>query len=431
MNHRTVRNSVALAVGIVFGASVAVVTSSDSSPFAIAVEQPGTIHYEVVAGDTWANIASRYNITTLVLARANNHASVPSAQPITGRILHIVPGAPPVTTTTAAPTTTTTTVAPTTTVAGTTTTVDPTTTTSTTSTTTTTQPPGTTTTTTQPPVGGAFVETFTDDEAWRTRWDVDIHHRDEVNVSLTPWVGDHDLTCSPPDIQRQVSATDHDPGPGIDRSEQVYRCGTDGGVGNAHMMTSIGDVDGYSTISFSPKQAFAQLHKVCWDQNVTDAGGRGWTEVVIVPASKVADGNLNHVNPEFESVDDTEKFHDNSTWGAMIHGQYFGLEVFANGVTSKAGEYYQFGRDVAGQQSRAIRRQHCLFINANNTVTVQVDQGVDGFWTHTYPGVIQANSRVIFEQHAYTPDKDGEACQTRGVLTGCRYTWHWDNLTIE
>jgi hypothetical protein len=286
------------------------------------------------------------------------------------------------------------------------------------------------------PPGSGFTETFIDDEGWRSRWDVDIHHRteeaDNGNPSSTPWAGDHDLSCSAPDIQRQVTAVDHNPDPAIiDRSEQVYRCGTEGGIGNAHMMTSIGDVDGYSTISFSPKQTFAQLHKVCWDQNVTDAGGRAWTEVVIVPTAKVADGDLTHVNPQFESVDEFSKQHNTTTWGAMIHGQYFGLFVFANGVEDRSGENYQLGKDQAGRESRAIRRQHCLFINPNNTVTVQIDQGTNGFYTHTYPGVIPPNVRVIFEQHAYTPDKDGEACRPRGVLTGCRYTWHWDNITIE
>lgn len=37
---------------------------------------------------------------------------------------------------------------------------------------------------------------------------------------------------------------------------------------------------------------------------------------------------------------------------------------------------------------------------------------------------------VIFEDHNYTPDKDGEACRPRGELTGCRYSWHWDTIIV-
>ena len=64
-------------------------------------------------------------------------------------------------------------------------------------------------------------------------------------------------------------------------------------------------------------------------------------------------------------------------------------------------------------------------------MTVLINQGVDGFYQRTFTGHFPTNARVILEQHAYTPDKDGESCQARGVLTGCRYTYHWDNITIE
>ena len=118
---------------------------------------------------------------------------------------------------------------------------------------------------------------------------------------------------------------------GGDRSQHFWVCSPPG-VGNAHVMTSMGDVDGYSTLSMAPKQTFPAVHRVCWDQNVTDHGGRQWTEVLIVPASKIADGDLTHVNPEFVGVDESTKQHDATTWGIMVHGQYWGLNVFANGV---------------------------------------------------------------------------------------------------
>jgi len=403
-----------LAIAAATATTVTLTQSGDALPVVSAVEQPGTIHYQVISGDSWIGIASRYNLTGNDLARQNLRTVSFGLQP--GMILHVVPGVP----------TTTTTVAPTTTAVASTTTLPATTTTSTTSTTTTTTVASTTTTTTTTPPGGSFVEIFTDDEAWRGRWDLDVHHRDDVNGgsnidTAKTFRGDHDMTCAGADTQRSVNAAP-------DRSQHFYRCGTENGVGSAHVMTVMGDVDGYSTLSMAPVQVFPTIHRVCWDQNVTDLGGRGWTEVVIVPAAKIDDGDLTHVNPEFVSVDEFTKQHDATTWGIMVQPNYFGLRVFPNGGSEQRDD--GFGNDPQGFQSRAIRRQHCLTANANNTITVTVDQGSNGIYSRVFPGHFPTNARVIFEQHAYTPDKDGEACRTTGTLTGCRYTWHWDNVTI-
>jgi hypothetical protein len=241
-------------------------------------------------------------------------------------------------------------------------------------------------------------------------------------VRTNTWNGDHNLNCEGPDLSRTLDA-------GGDRSQHFYRCAPFGNNDAAHIMSSMGDVDGYSTLSMSPLKSFPTIHKVCWDQNVTDEGGRQWTEVLVVPASKIADGKLTHVNPEFFAVDDTSKPHTADTFGVMVHGQYWGLNVFANGQRTEVA--YQAGKDVAGRESRAIRRQHCLIDNGDGTVTVLINQGVDGFFQRSFAGHFPTNARVILEQHSYTPDKDGEACRQRGVLTGCRYTYHWDNITIE
>ena len=199
-------------------------------------------------------------------------------------------------------------------------------------------------------------------------------------------------------------------------------------------MSSMGQVDGYSTLSMSPKQSFATVRRVCWDQNVTDSGARQWTEVVIVPASRVADGSLNHVNPDFADVDETSKRHDAQTWGIMVNGSnrydYAGLRVFGNG-SRQVVDFFGYGRDQAAYESRATRRQHCITDNGNNTVTVRIDQGIDGFYQRIFTGHFPANARVILEQHSYTPAKDGEDCRSVGVLTGCRTSWHWDNITVE
>ena len=429
-----------VAVAALFVGSVGGTAAIIDTPFSAAQDTPvvplcdGSAQPTVIiicqrpGSDSWATIAARYGLTAQQLAQQNGqNTTSPTLTP--GRILLIVRTNTPTTTTTVAPattlppsTSTSTTLPPTTT----TTTVAPTTTTTTTSTTSTTTVTSTTTTTTTTPPGGSFVEIFTDDEAWRGRWDLDVHHRDDVNGgsnidTAKTFRGDHDMTCAGADTQRSVNAAP-------DRSQHFYRCGTENGVGSAHVMTVMGDVDGYSTLSMAPVQVFPTIHRVCWDQNVTDLGGRGWTEVVIVPAAKIDDGDLTHVNPEFVSVDEFTKQHDATTWGIMVQPNYFGLRVFPNGGSEQRDD--GFGNDPQGFQSRAIRRQHCLTANANNTITVTVDQGSNGIYSRVFPGHFPTNARVIFEQHAYTPDKDGEACRTTGTLTGCRYTWHWDNVTI-
>jgi len=193
----------------------------------------------------------------------------------------------------------------------------------------------------------------------------------------------------------------------------------------------MGDIDGYSVLSFAPKQTIGVVNRVCWDQNVTESGGRQWTEVVVVPAANVSSGDLTHVNPEFVGVDNTTNRHTSETVGVMVHGQYWGLNVFTNG-NRYVNAGYQWDRDIQGQESRGIRRQHCITENsAGNLVTVSIDQGVNGTFVQTFPGHFPDNARVIFEQHSYTPSKDGEDCRQVGSLTGCRTTWHWDNITID
>ena len=56
---------------------------------------------------------------------------------------------------------------------------------------------------------------------------------------------------------------------------------------------------GYAEVDFSPNQVFANIKKVCWDQNQTDLGNRKWTQVVVVPEGDFQQngGQLNYANP--------------------------------------------------------------------------------------------------------------------------------------
>jgi hypothetical protein len=266
-----------------------------------------------------------------------------------------------------------------------------------------------------------FVETF-DDPAYLDRLDVQVHHRSdhdpEVNYPAEPnpkletntWQGDHGLDCGPPTQSRTLSAQD--------RAGNVYSC-------KQHLMTSMGDVDGYSTIAFSPKQIFPGVSEVCWDQNVTDMGGRQWTEVVITPADAIETINgeyhLAHTGPGTTSVDDTGSLHVAETFGIKLAGKYDGLTIWQHGGLADNDPYYGHA-DTEGLESVAIRRQHCIKDLGNGSVEVRINQGASTY-VRRVPGSFPADARVIFEDHNYTPDKDGEA--------NGHYTWHWDNLLIR
>ena len=52
-------------------------------------------------------------------------------------------------------------------------------------------------------------------------------------------------------------------------------------------MTAL-DTGSIATLSFSPKQTFNNVTRVCWDQNMNNLGEGKWINVFVVPAADVA-----------------------------------------------------------------------------------------------------------------------------------------------
>jgi hypothetical protein len=317
----------------------------------------------------------------------------------------------PVTTTTT--TTTTTTLAPTTT----TSTVAPTTTTTVAPTTTTTQPPA--------PSSGNFVEFFTGNTGLE-RFQVEVFHRNRGTQILGQppvtwgdpqshggtWTADHDLACGAPETQRPMSSSASD----FNVDELVYVC-------RDHVMTTMGDVDGYSIVSFSPDQTFtaADFRRVSWEVNVTDLGGRQWWEVVVVPLDE----------PHLATIDWMASVANIAAYGpgtiAVANGPTGGnLAVTTQGVTRNPYGWHGictevWGSDLGGCEAKHIRRTFELVDNRNGTITVSF---LGQSWT--YPGTFPEQFKVYFKDHNYTPDKDDKC--PGGVCPG--YTWHWDNIFV-
>ena len=65
-------------------------------------------------------------------------------------------------------------------------------------------------------------------------------------------------------------------------------------------MTSLNTL-GYGIASFSPRQVFEDVSRVCWTQNLTDLGGRKWTQMLVVPEETFqANGlRMDYVSPGF------------------------------------------------------------------------------------------------------------------------------------
>jgi hypothetical protein len=400
------RSRIAVALLLVAALSAVVATSApaaqETQPRALWTEQ----------GDTWASIAAECG-ATIAQVRHANYLGTSAGLRIGAWLL--CPLAPPVTTTTTqAPTTTT--------QAPTTTTQAPTTTTQAPTTTTTVAP---TTTTQAPATSSDFVEDFAGN-AGLDRFKIEVYHRNigQQTLGQPPtiwnagadhggsWTADHDLACGAPETQRPLSSSRTD----FRVAELVYVC-------RDHVMSTMGDVDGYSIVSFSPDQTFtaATTDRVSWDVNVTDLGGRQWWEVVIVPLNE----------PHLATIDWMASVAQIASYGpgtiAVANGPTGGnLAVTTQGVTRNPYGWHGictnvWGSDPEGCAAKHIRRPFTVVDNRNGTVSVSY---LGQTWT--YPGAFPNEFRVYFKDHNYTPDKDDKC--PGGTCPG--YTWHWDNIAV-
>jgi len=298
-----------------------------------------------------------------------------------------------------------------------------------------TAPPHTTPATTSPPPPGTqFLETF-DGDLGLDRFTWGVYHRNvgtqEHGQPINDfgwsnadhggaWTGDHDLACGDVTTQRSLSSSRSS----FRVDELVYVC-------RNHLMTTMGDVDGYSIVWFSPDETFTDVTSVCFDVNLTDLGTRQWWKVGIVSEARYQSQTESWLSGWFGPETYVPAFVVSDVPPSNLDG-LDGPDIIVatwSGGASNAG--YPGGMAIRDQHlnagfdagaDKATRHPVCLVDNQDGTVTFTV-AGSSGTAPDSFPA---GPVRVVFFDHNYTPDKSESSF---GVQRG--YTWHWDNIEIE
>jgi hypothetical protein len=280
-----------------------------------------------------------------------------------------------------------------------------------------------------------FSEDFSNPQAFYDRFDHQFEGDPESGKAwggnVSEWPGDHSMSCGNPNESSRtikVKAGDTD--------QAFYPCTPGGDPAKAHVMTSV-NTEGYVIAWFSPKQAFAKVRRVCWDQNIQNLGGGKWTQVLFVTQAEAAKakGVLGFTSPEFA---------DPTGPSTSVGGGAHGVKLEGGTMTSwsQLGEWNPYAAntvqrpftgDVGVSDDKAPRYQQCIIDNENGTLTA-VRSGPNGTQTSTAKGEIPNEPiRVVFEDDNYNPDKHNNANATDGIArnSGLGYTWHWDNIQIS
>jgi hypothetical protein len=248
------------------------------------------------------------------------------------------------------------------------------------------------------------------------RFDVFAYHRN-LGVGYPAghggsWSGDHDLACGMPDTQRALSSSSSwtDAQRAV---KTVYVC-------RDHMMSSMGDVDGYSVVAFSPAQVFNDVSSVSFEVNLTDLGTRQWWKVGVLSVADcpALDERCMYSDVDASSLPSDLKTsgHVMATWSGGISAGHPGGLMIGNQSDPGSGGFVSFD---AGSD-KMTRHPVTLSDNGAGTLTFNVAGKVK-----TAPGSFPAcPCRVVFYDHNYTPEKSES-----GPPIG--FTWHWDNIIVE
>jgi hypothetical protein len=214
-----------------------------------------------------------------------------------------------------------------------------------------------------------------------------------------------------------------------DPASNVYWCDPDGpGPASGHVMTAT-PYTGYGILSFTPRRSFRNVEQVCWDQNLTDVGGRRWTNILILPEATYRSAppaqpdtgtsplRIDYAAPGFGPGHDVGSLNLDAPSSSDTIKVFAGLMFWHPGSGDQ--EAGLVGGLTYGNTDRATRYRHCVRDNGEGTVTLTQDSPT-GRHSDTFPGDLpDGDVRVIFQDDRYDTD-----------IADHPITWHWDAVEI-
>ncbi len=272
-------------------------------------------------------------------------------------------------------------------------------------------------TTTAPTVSsGGFFENFAT-EAGKGRFDYQLHT--SMNGGLptaiaSSFMGEHDDSCNSPTTYRAISGGQVAPTfIDVSNSQLIWYCAPGNDPAKGHMMTALDTTD-IASLSFSPKQTFNNVTKVCWKQNMNDLGEAKWVNVFVVPAADVTrhGGNLNYAAAT------------GLAFGGFTQLLPAGAYDFTwlRGTTLVNGAEMMWASNAHGiATSSPPRFQICIQDSGRTLVIQRPDGTTDTINTgQTFP---TGSVKVILQDASYNPTKHNG--------TADHLTWHWDDITVD
>ncbi len=260
-----------------------------------------------------------------------------------------------------------------------------------------------------------FAEDFTS-PGGQNRFDYQLHtsmNSGTATAIASSFMGEHNTDCAGPDTYRTISGGQSAPTfIDVSKSDLIWYCAPGNDPAKGHMMTALDTTD-IASLSFSPKQAFNNVTKVCWDQNMNDLGEAKWVNVFVVPAADVTHngGNLNYAAATGLS------------FGGFTQLLPAGAYDFTwlRGTTFVNGAEMMWASNAHGiATSSPPRFQICLQNSGRQLVVHRPDGTTDTINTgQTFP---TGSVKVIMQDASYNPVKHNG--------TADHLTWHWDNISV-
>lgn len=298
------------------------------------------------------------------------------------------------------------------------------------------------------PAGSSFFEDFSNPASY-DRFSKISWHRDpylgggsfEADHAKVEGGSDPD-NCTNPFTTRTIGRTSNSIL--VESGEKhVYRCAPGDDPGKAHIMTAQGAESGYDFSAFWTKDVFDGVTEVNWEQNITNLGGRNWSEVKIVPVR-----TWNPLQPPcgITWVPCWTLAEGGSEGNTRTHAEmdsigfnwFNGTPLFVS-YEDEGGDGWNFRPDVKGSiyqlaeyqfqafSSPTPRFRHTLRDNGNGTITALIDTKLTEYGVFeiaTIKGSFPDEPFVVvFSTHDYTSGK------STGAFGG--KTWHWDNIDIK